>query len=158
AHDGVAPFVGLAPQLHPFFEQIDFHRQLPDLALKFSDLALVLGDMHRLGQLVCELARLVLADPQPNQIARETMPARELMQARPAVEKFFGNLTIELRTESPMSSHGLSSDKPVARANSYLPGCPVLGVHSRDWTVTTPTLPRGAPRWRARSPIGSSSG
>jgi hypothetical protein len=30
-----------------------------------------------------------------------------------------------------MPSHGLSSDKPTARSNSYLSGCPVLGVHSR---------------------------
>src|SRR5260370_3661504 len=80
----------------PFFEQIDFHRRLADLALELSDLALVLGDVHRLGQLVGELARLVLADPKPNQIARETMPARELMQTRPAVEKFFGKFTLKL--------------------------------------------------------------
>src|SRR5208337_400658 len=95
-----------------------------------APLALVLGDVHRLGQLVGKLARLVLADPQPNQIARKTVPARELMQSCPTVEKFFGDLTLELRTETPMSSHGLSSDKPVARSNSSLSGCPVLGVHS----------------------------
>jgi hypothetical protein len=52
--------------------------------------------MHRLGQLVGELARLVLADPQPNQIARKTVPTRQLMQPRPAIEKFFGELTLEL--------------------------------------------------------------
>jgi hypothetical protein len=75
-------------QLRPFFKQIDFHRQLADLALELSDLALVLGDVNRLGQLVGELARLVLADPKTNQIARETMPPRELMQPCATVEKF----------------------------------------------------------------------
>ncbi len=38
---------------------------------------------------------------------------------------------VELRTETPMPSHSLSSDKPVARSNSCVPGCPDLGVHSR---------------------------
>src|SRR5579862_6397360 len=70
----------------PLFEQIDFHRQLADLALEFRDLALVLGDVHRLGQLVGKLASFVLADPKPNQIERQTVPARQLMQAGPAVE------------------------------------------------------------------------
>jgi hypothetical protein len=122
--------LGWRPNRAPFFEQIDFHRQVADLALELSDLGLVLGDMHRLGQLVGELACLVLADPKPNPIARKTMPARELMQHCAIVEKFFGDLVLELRTETPMPSHGLYSDKPVARSNSYLPGCPVLGVHS----------------------------
>jgi hypothetical protein len=67
-----------------------------------------------------------VAASKPNQIARETMPACKLMQTRPAVEKFFGKLTLELWTETPMPSHGLSSNKPTARSNSYLPGYPVL--------------------------------
>jgi hypothetical protein len=103
---------------------------LADFALEFSDLALVLCDVHRLGQFVGKLASLVLADPESNQIARQTMPGRELMQARPAVEKLFGDLSLELRTETPMPSYGPSSDRPIARSNSYLPVCPVLGVHS----------------------------
>src|ERR1700686_1561321 len=37
-----------------------------------------------------------------------------------------------------MPSHGLSSDKPIARSNSYLPGCPVLGVHSILWARQGP--------------------
>ena len=36
---------------------------------------------------------------EPNQIARETMPARKLMQTRPADEKFFGKLTLESERE-----------------------------------------------------------
>jgi hypothetical protein len=116
-------------QLHPFFQQVDFHRQLADLALKLSDLPLVLGDVNRFGQVVGELARLVFADPKPNQIARETMPARELMQPCAPVEKLFRDLTLELRTEPPMPSNALSSDKALARSNSSLPFCPVLGVH-----------------------------
>ena len=40
-------------------------------ALQFGDLVLALGDPHRLGHLVGELAGFVLADPKPNQLARE---------------------------------------------------------------------------------------
>ena len=40
-------------------------------------------DAHPLGQLVGELANLVPADPQPNQIARKTVPARVSHAALP---------------------------------------------------------------------------
>ena len=37
-----------------------------------------------------------------------------------------------------MPSPGLSSDKPTARSNSNLPGCPVLGTHSILWARQVP--------------------
>jgi len=77
------------------------------------------------AQIVGELARPVLSDPQPNQIARKTLPVRELIQPCAPVEKFFGDLPLELRTETPIPSHHLSSDKPLTRSNLSLPGCPV---------------------------------
>jgi len=42
--DDATDFETAPPARHPFFEQIDFHRQLPDLAFQFRDFALVFGD------------------------------------------------------------------------------------------------------------------
>src|SRR6516164_2749641 len=39
-----------------------------------------------------------------------------------------------------MPSHGLSSDKPVARSNSYPSSCPVLGVHSSVGEIFDPVF------------------
>jgi hypothetical protein len=108
------------------------HRQPADLAFELGDLALALGDVNRVGGLVGEFARLVFANPKPNQIVRETMTACKLMQPRTPVEKRFGDLLLELRTQTPMPSRGLSSDKPLDRSDSSRPFCPVLGVHSRS--------------------------
>jgi hypothetical protein len=61
--------------------------ELTHLALQFGDLVLVLGDPHRLGQLVGELAGFLLADPKPNQVAREAVTARQFMHSRAPLEK-----------------------------------------------------------------------
>jgi hypothetical protein len=47
------------------------HHELTHVALQFGDLVLAPDDPHRLGHLVGELVGFVLADPKPNQIARE---------------------------------------------------------------------------------------
>jgi hypothetical protein len=44
----------------PFFERIDLHGELAHRALQFGNFALVLGDPHRLGDFVGELATFVL--------------------------------------------------------------------------------------------------
>src|SRR6202044_706984 len=64
------------------------------------------------------------------------------------VKKFLRQLTLELRTETPMPSHGPSSDKPTARSNSSLHSCPVLGVHStleQRRVIFQPALTVGGP-------------
>jgi hypothetical protein len=45
----------------PFLQQIDFDRELADLALDLRDLALVLDDSGRFGQFVGEFSRLILS-------------------------------------------------------------------------------------------------
>src|SRR5262249_3100838 len=110
AHDRVVRVALSASQPRPFLEQVDLHSELAPLALQFADLALVLRDPHRFGQLVGELAGLVLADPQPNQIAREAVAARQLVHARAPLEQLARDLALELRAETPMPGHGLSSD------------------------------------------------
>jgi hypothetical protein len=53
----------------PFFQQIDFHGQLIDLALQFGDLTVVFGDAVCVGDLVGDLASFVFSHPLAEQIA-----------------------------------------------------------------------------------------
>src|ERR1700674_5238755 len=41
------------------------------------------------------------------------------MHARAPLEEFLGDLPLELRTETPMPSHGLCSDKPASSVQSH---------------------------------------
>ena len=56
--------------------------------------------------------------------------AGQLMHPRAPLKEVLRYLSLELKTEAPMSCHGLSSDKPGAWSNPPSSGCPTFGVHS----------------------------
>jgi len=59
--EGAAETVVTGPA-HPFFQEVNFHRQLADLALQLGDLALMLSNTYFV-EFVCKLSRLALLDP-----------------------------------------------------------------------------------------------
>jgi hypothetical protein len=56
--------------VHRFFYQIQFHRQLANLALKGGNLRFILGHRTGCSLLGIELATIVLGKPQLDQIRR----------------------------------------------------------------------------------------
>jgi hypothetical protein len=58
----VAVVVGPASPALPFFQEIDFHCELANLALQLGDLGLILGDAYFV-EFVGELSGLVFLDP-----------------------------------------------------------------------------------------------
>jgi hypothetical protein len=77
------------------------------------------------------------------------------MQTRPAVDKFFGKLTLELWTETPMPSHGLSPNKahgPVQFVSARLSSFKVHSGLPAKWVNIQPALtPSRSPHAASRA-------
>jgi hypothetical protein len=102
----------------PLFQQVDFHRQLTDLALQLGNLALVLGDAYRVDYFIGELAGCVFPHPLAEQIARQAMLARQFPQTHPPLQKVEHHLTLELHAEPSMPCHDSISSKPARLVQS----------------------------------------
>jgi hypothetical protein len=94
--------------------------------------------LRSLCQLVGKLARLVLPDPEPDHVARQTVPARQFMLAGASLEELARDLALKLRTEArcrPLSYHPTIA---LAWSNPKNFTCPVFGVQSTERNIFDP--------------------
>jgi hypothetical protein len=112
ADDGEAVAVWLTCQARPFFQQVDFHLQLVELALQLGDLSFVFSGALGVPYFIGKLVGFVFPEPLAEQIERQTMLSRQFSQTHPLLHKVKYHLALELQVESSMPCHESISPEP----------------------------------------------
>ncbi|MDH4984833.1 hypothetical protein QEZ47_11780 [Aminobacter anthyllidis] len=80
-----------------FFNQVQLHRELADLAFQCRNLRLVFSDDACLGLFIIKLAAIELCQPQLDEVRRDAVRALRITSSDDAVSDVLAKLQLERR-------------------------------------------------------------
>ena len=102
-----------------FFNQVQLHGELADLAFERSNVGLVLRDDAGLRLLIVQLAAIELRQPQLDEVSRNAIGALRIAPSNHAVSDILAKLQFERRRMPSIWTSGLHEPSPIEARRVY---------------------------------------